>query len=76
MVAQASLFFLQEHEPVVALPQDGFWQQAAAGVLLVLPSLALGAGVSAAMARDALNVSAAIMVGMRGFVVLWWISLS
>jgi len=72
--AQVSPFFLQEQVPPVAMPQDAPWQQAAFGAaLLVLPSLALlslATGVSAANARAALKVSAAIMVSILVFMVV------
>jgi len=71
--AQASPFFLQEQAPPVALPQDGPWQQAAFAAAPALSSFALAAGVSAANARAALKLSAAISVGIFVFMwLVWW----
>jgi len=69
--AQASPFFaLHPHFPPATVPQDAPWQQAAFGAALaLLLSLSFAAGASAAMARPALNVSAAIMVSI--FVFMW-----
>lgn len=62
-------------EPLVSMGQDVPWQQAAFEASLALLLLAPATCATAAMARAALNVSAANMAVIRVFIMLlcWWL---